>query len=68
MERGETANRTHCPKGHPYEGENIKLRSGRVGKNCRACDRIGKRRDGNIKRFAKNGWRMSPLHCEEVIM
>lgn len=38
--RGEThasanANRTACPKGHPYDDENTQTR--RVGRRCRAC-------------------------------
>jgi hypothetical protein len=32
--------KTHCPKGHPYEGENLvifKRKDGGHGRNCRAC-------------------------------
>lgn len=40
--RGDTITRkaaetTHCPKGHPYEGWNLVLRSGK--RRCRECDR-----------------------------
>ena len=31
------ANRTHCPKGHPYDEANT-IRSGRGGRCCRTCD------------------------------
>ncbi len=35
--------RTHCPKGHPYEGENLIV--GKDGKRrCRACDLERKRK------------------------
>ena len=30
--------KTHCPKGHPYEGENLKVDS-RGYRNCRICCR-----------------------------
>ncbi len=34
---------THCPKGHPYEGDNLIV--GKDGKRkCRECDRARKRR------------------------
>ena len=35
-------NRTHCPQGHPYEGDNLKLRTrtdGRAWRACVACSR-----------------------------
>lgn len=40
--RGDTfnaknASRTHCPKGHPYRGENLMLQNG--SRHCRACRR-----------------------------
>lgn len=36
MRRGITATKTHCPKGHPYAGENLKVNS-RAGRQCRTC-------------------------------
>ena len=33
---GQNARKTHCPKGHPYSGDNLKLR--RRGRDCRTCD------------------------------
>ena len=30
--------KTHCPKGHPYSGDNLKIRRG--SRECRECDRI----------------------------
>ena len=30
--------KTHCPQGHPYEGDNLVVREGR--RFCRACQRI----------------------------
>jgi hypothetical protein len=36
------AAKTHCPKGHPYAGDNLSVRKvrGRWGRYCRACDRV----------------------------
>lgn len=35
------AQKTHCPKGHPLSGTNVRLRNGRYGlqRICSACDR-----------------------------
>lgn len=30
--------RTHCPKGHPYSGSNLRLNK-RGGRHCRQCDK-----------------------------
>ena len=37
----ENARKTHCPQGHPYAGENLKLRESgrRHDRTCRACKR-----------------------------
>lgn len=36
--RGESnAHKTHCPKGHPYAGENLILESGPTRRRCRTC-------------------------------
>lgn len=49
--RGDTgkyqSDRTHCPKGHAYEGENLTTwtkDSGSVNRKCRACHREANRR------------------------
>jgi len=34
-------NRTHCPEGHPYDGENTFIKDG--SRNCRECGRIRQR-------------------------
>ncbi len=36
--RGEPAQRTHCPRGHPYDERNTH-RDARNKRHCRACDR-----------------------------
>lgn len=39
--------RTHCPKGHPYEGSNIRVKSEKNGKRyqaCRECLRAAEKR------------------------
>lgn len=42
VRRGESgqrqARRTHCPQGHPYSGDNLRIRSD-GGRLCRACCR-----------------------------
>lgn len=38
--------RTHCPKGHPYEGENLRLgrtKRGTLRRNCRECQNAATR-------------------------
>lgn len=46
------ANRTHCPKGHPYSGENLYVcPKGR--RNCRACKREVNRLIEERKRAAR---------------
>lgn len=51
-----TANKTHCPKGHPYSPENTQVYAGR--RNCRTC-RIDYKRAYNerkrIERIALGG-------------
>ena len=35
----ENARKTHCPQGHPYEGENLFTYNQGRFRRCRACDR-----------------------------
>lgn len=35
--RGARAAKTHCPRGHPYAGDNLYLRPSRRNRLCRAC-------------------------------
>lgn len=35
------ARKTHCPKGHPYSGDNLSIRGGR--RHCRTCGRLRQR-------------------------
>lgn len=46
----QNASKTHCPKGHPYSGNN--LRTTRGWRECRACDREWKRLHYTPKRSA----------------
>jgi hypothetical protein len=39
------ANVTHCPQGHPYEGENV-IYATDGARKCRACNRIRNRENG----------------------
>ncbi|MFE0413620.1 HNH endonuclease signature motif containing protein [Streptomyces tendae] len=34
------ARKTHCPAGHPLEGDNLVTRPGRNLRQCRACNRV----------------------------
>lgn len=29
--------KTHCPKGHPYEGDNLRIYTNPKGQTCRKC-------------------------------
>lgn len=45
--------KTHCPAGHPYEGDNLLLhtrRDGGVARNCRECANASHRRRYHAKR------------------
>ncbi|MDJ0010145.1 HNH endonuclease signature motif containing protein [Gordonia alkanivorans] len=40
-ERGEAATKTHCPQGHPYSGENLRVwtdKRGYAHRICRTCN------------------------------
>jgi len=66
------ARRTHCPKGHPYDGDNLALTCN-GGRFCRTCsqERARKRHQENMvkKRAARPAdWkpkpRRRPTHCK----
>ena len=45
------AQRTHCPKGHPYSGDNLyQYPTGRQHRLCRECQRL---RNGYIRRYKR---------------
>ena len=44
------ARKTHCPSGHPYSGDNLRVRPGMYGRVCKACHRINRKRDRDAKR------------------
>jgi len=46
------ANKTHCPKGHPYSGENLYLDL-RGKRGCKACRKDATERYGDKKKLAK---------------
>ena len=69
-------NKTHCPKGHPYNEENTYIRPGRVGRSCRTCSREAKRLTEKKISLLKKCWncvagllkgkpykRPKPLNC-----
>lgn len=65
--RGEPANRTHCPRNHPYDEENTRWGTFRSGRNagyhfrmCRTCER-----EKAIRRreAAAEARRVEALHC-----
>lgn len=51
--------RTHCPQGHPYSGDNLRLRqpkkpSESPWRGCKACERISRQRSAARRRAAVN--------------
>ena len=42
IRRGRNLNRekTHCPDGHPYSGDNVRNYGGRAGRQCVTCNKI----------------------------
>lgn len=44
--------KTHCPKGHPYSGRNLKLgRSSKAGRQCRECKALATNKTGVRRRI-----------------
>lgn len=43
-------NKTHCPKGHPYAGDNLRMKRARQGRDCVACDNARDRTAYNERR------------------
>jgi hypothetical protein len=39
MRRGLQATKTHCHRGHPLSGANLRLEGGRRARRCRQCER-----------------------------
>jgi hypothetical protein len=39
IRRGGNAAKTHCPQGHPYEGDNVRIDGRRYARLCRTCQR-----------------------------
>ena len=42
--------RTHCPRGHPYSGDNLMAHNGR--RSCRECNRVAAREGMRRRRAA----------------
>ena len=49
--------KTHCPRGHPYSGDNLKFRKDNGSRVCRACTNARKRS------LAYSSWRQMILRC-----
>ena len=49
--RGDNADRrkTHCPKGHPYAGDNLYIDPGRGARHCKTCHKITRLKRVNRK-------------------
>ena len=58
QEHGTFANqntrKTHCPYGHPYSGDNLRMRPG-GGRACKACEKDAGKRARERKRNKKEG-------------
>jgi hypothetical protein len=50
-QRSANAEKTHCPRGHPYDGENLVIDNG--ARKCRTCRRESSRR-AYLKRKQRN--------------
>lgn len=50
------ANKTHCPNGHPYSGENLLIEGERRARRCRACTNQRKRLQMRRARAQGSGW------------
>jgi hypothetical protein len=44
--------KTHCPKGHEYAGDNLRIRTDKPGRGCHACIRIAKAEFTDRQRLA----------------
>ena len=62
------ARRTHCPQGHPYEGDNVVVEAGRYGekRKCREC-KLQRNRDWQRRYAEKHGgkWYVGPKRQAE---
>lgn len=56
----QNARKTHCPRGHPYSGYNLRMSSG--SRNCRTCNNALNRRLYHSGRLAR-----SPKHKVEEL-
>lgn len=52
---GRNARKTHCPKGHPLEGDNVIVRKTKtgIGRECRACENARQRERYEADREAR---------------
>ncbi len=64
IRRGNTAqwqrDKTHCPSGHPYSGDNLYVHGGK--RYCRSCSRASSRRyyRANLRRLENSYTRLDP--------
>jgi hypothetical protein len=65
MSRINTA-KTHCPQGHPYDAENLRMDMTRRGiRGCRMCRDEGRRRDYALQRLAAQRLGLPITHYQE---
>jgi hypothetical protein len=50
------ANKTHCPQGHPYDGDNVLIDEKHKQRLCKTCQR-----EGDLRRYHTNGVRKEYL-------
>lgn len=55
--RSAESEKTHCPQGHGYEGDNLAIDS-RGGRVCRECSRAGNRRSQDKKQVRKGSTKL----------
>ncbi len=67
------ASKTHCPQGHPYEGDNLIVRQtkgrpeGRTRRYCRACKNNRSREKARRKSAEKLARKQAILHLQRTM-
>lgn len=61
-------NKTHCPKGHPYDAENTYRNKKTNCRGCRTCGRAGSARINREKRHSRGLVRKRKLREQDVLV
>lgn len=58
-------NKTHCPKGHPYSGDNLWISKRTGARHCRTCHRLGVLASFNKNKEENNARRRERYHARK---